>query len=91
MQLVERYTKQFDSDIEAIVLGCTHYPIIRHHIESIFSHIPIIDPGYESALKFSEYLERHPDIKKHLSLSGEMRFFTSGDTTKFQEKGAIIL
>lgn len=58
---------RFDEDIEAIVLGCTHYPIIRHHIESVFPHIPLIDPGYESAQKFWKYLQKHPETEKHLS------------------------
>jgi len=64
---IREYTKRFDSDMEALILGCTHYPIIRHHIEAIFPNLPIIDPGYESALKFRDYLERHPEVAKNLS------------------------
>ena len=88
--LVTQYINQFDSDIDALVLGCTHYPIIRRHIEKRLPLLPIIDPGLESALKFREYLGRHPDIEKNLSRWGELRFFTSGDTKKFQEMGSII-
>lgn len=66
-QLIEKYIQKFDSDIEALVLGCTHYPIIRHHIEILLPHLPIIDPGYESAMKFQEYLTRHIEIEKNLT------------------------
>lgn len=88
---IESYVRWFDSDIEAIVLGCTHYPIIRHHIERILPHLPIIDPGYESAKKFEAYLLRHADTEKDLSRNGEMQFYTSGDTESFQRIGRGIL
>ncbi|MDD2916261.1 MAG: hypothetical protein PHH70_00245 [Candidatus Gracilibacteria bacterium] len=82
---------QFDSDIEALILGCTHYPIIRGVIENCLPGLPIIDPGFESAVKFREYLGRHPDIEKNISRGGEMRFFTSGDMGKFREIREKIL
>lgn len=64
---IHAYLKSFDHDIEALVLGCTHYPLVRHHIKSILPDLPIIDPGQESAYKFREYLARHGDIEKNLS------------------------
>ena len=90
-QKIEDYVLQFDSDIQAIVLGCTHYPIIHHHIEAVFPYTPIIDPGYESAQKFWKYLHRHPEIEKHLSRGGEMKFFTSGGIENFIRIGGGIL
>ncbi len=89
--LIQKYVLQFDPDIEALVLWCTHYPIVQHHIEACLPGVVIIDPGYESALKFREYLALHADREKNLSKWGEMRFFTSGDTRKFEEIGAKIL
>lgn len=91
VQHVHTYLRSFDSDIETLVLGCTHYPLIRHHIESIFPNLPIIDPGQESALKFRDYLDRHGDIEKNLSRGGETRFFTSGDLEMFREIGGGIV
>ncbi|MDP2103418.1 MAG: glutamate racemase [Candidatus Gracilibacteria bacterium] len=91
IQHIENYIGLFDPDIEALVLGCTHYPIIRHHIEQIFPNLPIIDPGQESALKFRDYLDRHPEIRKNLSRGGEMRFFTSGNLEMFREIGGGIV
>lgn len=91
IEQIEKYVSGFDSDIEAIVLGCTHYPIIRHHIERIFLHLPIIDPGHESAKKFKEYLLRHPETEKNLSRKGEMRFYTSGNIESFRKIGWAIM
>lgn len=67
VQTIKEYVSQFDPDIEALILGCTHYPIIRHHITAILPHMTLIDPGYESAQKFRTYLSRHPDIEKNIS------------------------
>lgn len=66
-QALSTHLAKFDTDIEALVLGCTHYPIIRPLIEVFLPHVPIINPGYESAIKFQEYLIRHSDIEKNLS------------------------
>lgn len=61
--LLRGYLAQFSSDIEALVLGCTHYPLIRQSIEKIwfekYNKLPdIIDPGAEAARKFRGWLER---------------------------------
>jgi glutamate racemase len=62
--LLREYLSRFSSDIEALVLGCTHYPLIRESIEHIWmelytSKLPdIIDPGVEAARKFGEWMKR---------------------------------
>ncbi|MDD5197733.1 MAG: glutamate racemase [Candidatus Gracilibacteria bacterium] len=90
-QILSNHLGKFDADIEALILGCTHYPIIRRHIETILPRLPIIDPGYESAIKFREYLIRHPSIEKNLSRGGKTMFFTSGNTENFMKTGSKIL
>lgn len=57
------YLSQFSPDIEAIVLWCTHYPLIRDSIEKVwhqkYQKLPdIIDPGVEAAEKFRGWLEK---------------------------------
>ena len=62
--LLREYLSQFSLDIEALVLGCTHYPLIRESIERIWielydSKIPdLIDPGEEAAKRFRGWMER---------------------------------
>ncbi len=61
---LEEYLSQFSSDIEALILGCTHYPLIRESIEKTWEQIhhkkspDIIDPGKEAAKKFESWLLR---------------------------------
>lgn len=62
-RLLRQYLSRFSPDIEALVLGCTHYPIIRESIEKIWFEITqqrvvIIDPGKESAQKFQKWIRR---------------------------------
>jgi glutamate racemase len=58
------YLRNFSPDIEALVLGCTHYPLVQESIERIWKKLhnnkslDIIDPGIEAARKFSEWLRR---------------------------------
>jgi glutamate racemase len=62
--LLREYLSKFSPDIEALVLGCTHYPLIRTSIEWIWEEIHrknppvIIDPGKEAARKMSGWVER---------------------------------
>ncbi len=61
--LLDVYLSHFSSDIEALVLGCTHYPLIRNSIEKYYikrnKKLPdLIDPGVEAARKFGEWMKR---------------------------------
>lgn len=82
------YLAFFDQDIEAIVLGCTHYPIVAHHV-SAFAGLPIIDPGYEAAKSFEAYLARHPELK--LGKTGKREYLTSGDPLTFSRLAGKLL
>lgn len=62
--LLYEYLSQFSPDIEALVLGCTHYPLIRQSIEKVWIQVwsgkypDIIDPGQEARDKFPEWMDR---------------------------------
>jgi glutamate racemase len=65
--LLREYLSQFSPDIEALVLGCTHYPMVREAILQLISQclsnpIQIIDPGLESAKKMKMWFVAHPHI-----------------------------
>ena len=82
-------SKHVLSDIDALVLGCTHYPLIRHEIELYYgSRIPIIDSA--------EYTARHLlselNTKNLLSDSTNPRneFFVSDYTEAFSKSTKIF-
>lgn len=52
-----------NKDYDAIVLWCTHYPLIADEIQEIvWKYIPIINPGWESIHALRTYLKRHLEI-----------------------------
>lgn len=75
---------KFQSNTEAMVLWCTHYPIVEREIRAIWksihkTDIEIVDPGKEAARRFGDYMKRHPEFQ--LSKWGTTRvFFTCSKT-----------
>jgi len=63
-KLLREYLQELSPDIDALVLGCTHYPLIRSSIEKLWREIhkktppDLIDPGEEAAKKFRSWRER---------------------------------
>lgn len=70
-RLLIQYLSQFSPDIEALVLGCTHYPLIQSEVFRVWWEIynknppVIIDPGVEAARKFKWWIMRNTWIKLH--------------------------
>lgn len=62
--LLEEYIAQFSPDIESLILGCTHYPIIQDSIDKVWEKVHkkktpnLVDPGKEAARKFRGWMER---------------------------------
>ena len=81
-----------DPKIDAVILGCTHYPLL---LPKIKSHIPdgveIISQGHYVAESLENYLQRHPEIEKHCTKNGQTRYFTTENPEKFQESARIFL
>lgn len=46
---IKYYLDEFiaENNIDTLVLGCTHYPLIRKNIEKLYPHLNIIDPSEE--------------------------------------------
>ena len=46
-----------ENSIDTLVLGCTHYPLIRKNIEKIYPGLNIINPSYEIIGRVRQILE----------------------------------
>ena len=81
-----------DPDIDAIVLGCTHYPLL---MSSIVSHVPphvrIVPQGQYVAASLCDYLHRHPEIERKLTKQGQCYYLTTESEEKFKENAQIFL
>ncbi len=83
---------QKDPEIDAIVLGCTHYPLIQSYLESLVpSHINIISQGKIVANKLKTYLLNHPEIDENCSKTAQVHYLTTENPEVFNENAARFL
>lgn len=89
-QDVEHLLSQ-DKDIDLIVLGCTHYPLIQHVIEEVVpKHIRVLAQGELVAEKLAWYLEKHAEIESKLSKEGHIQFLTTDNAEIFNEQATTF-
>ena len=94
---VEKYLNELlerDPQIDTIILGCTHYPLIQSKIEAYLSrtdrHISVVSQGEIVASSLQDYLQRHTDIKQDIK-NGNCRYLTTESATKFAESASLFL
>jgi glutamate racemase len=72
--------------IDTIVLGCTHFPVLKTYIESIIpENIRVIAQGKIVAKSLMSYLERHPEMEVRCSKEGTVHYLTSESTKEFDQ------
>lgn len=65
-------------DLDALVLGCTHYPLLERHFRSVLGRgVAFVDPAVVQAQRAAQILGIGADG------SGDTRYLTSGDAPKF--------
>jgi glutamate racemase len=68
----------------AIILGCTHYPILKQKIrQNIGKNVKIISQDEIIPKKLTNYLKRHKEIAEKLSKNGKSEFFVSKQNEHF--------
>lgn len=81
--ILKQHLDNLPSTSDTLILGCTHYPIIRKDIEKYFSG-NIVDPAKETALKLQRVLVKK-DLLNEQEEEGKLSFFVSGDKEKFKK------
>ena len=77
------------SNVDTVVLGCTHYPFLREALEATLPKgVRIIEQGPVVARRTRTYLERHPEIEGQLRKTGRVRFYSSDSPEQFASIGA---
>lgn len=81
-----------DPDIDTIILGCTHYPLLLNKILKYTPRtIKIIPQGDYVAASLKKYLQRHEEIEQNCTKKGTCRFLTTESVDKFEESASIFL
>lgn len=91
-EILKNYTENFvRNEIDTLILGCTHYPIIKDIIlKAIDENITVINSGAEAAENLKNILCTK-GLKSNKNSSGKCRFYVSGDIYKFSEIAKIFL
>jgi len=80
-----------DPMIDTVVLGCTHYPLLRKQIARFLPpEASIISQGKIVAESLADYLERHPEISDRCSRNGRREFYTSEKAETFDKLAALF-
>ena len=81
-----------DSEIDTIILGCTHYPILSDIIKNyIPSNISVFSQGNIVASSLADYLYRHAEMDNLCTKNGTCRYFTTESVEKFSYSASIFL
>ena len=81
-----------DKDIDAIILGCTHFPLLMPKIIKYVSpSIRIISQGEYVEDSLKAYLERHPEMEHKCTKGGSCHYYTTENADKFKDSASIFL
>lgn len=73
-------------NIDTLILGCTHYPLMMKNFKKIMGKkVKILSSGEITAKGLQSYLIRHPEIEKKLTKNKKREFLTTDDPMKFKE------
>lgn len=79
-------------NIDTLILGCTHYPLLRSVIAPrIGRRVRLVDPAVEVAETVERYLGTYPEIASTMNRAGETRILVSDETPAFRKLAAKIL
>jgi glutamate racemase len=73
--------------IDALVLGCTHYPLLKTTLRRVVGRVELIDSAEETAKAVRSRLEQD-GILLHGRRKGRLTYFSSDDPAKFARMGS---
>lgn len=94
-EIARRYlTELIDIDIDTLILGCTHYPLIRSTVGKIMGEgVTLVNPAYETASELKRLLEEKnllnntpPELGRN-----QYEFYVSDGAEKFKQFANSII
>ncbi|HCX24501.1 MAG: glutamate racemase [Flammeovirgaceae bacterium] len=79
------------SEIDTILLACTHYPLLIDKIKKYAPEgITILNQGEIVAPSLKDYLSRHPELETRCSKRGKRHFLTTDSTSNFDNHASLF-
>ena len=92
---VKKYVDELftqEPDIDTVILGCTHYPLLIDKIRrEIGERATIVTQGELVGASLADYLRRHPEMDAKCTKGGSCEFLTTENPDKFTELAEIFL
>lgn len=96
---IQKYLQQLidrDPLIDTILLGCTHYPLIKPAIDAALSTrqgepVTTIAQGEIVANSLADYLRRHPEYETQLARGASCCYLTTDDAARFEQAATLFL
>lgn len=91
IEIAERYLSELIGyGIDTLVLGCTHYPLLRHTLQKVVGDkVCLVNPAYETAITLKRVLEEKQ--LNRLSKENDHKFYVSDGAEKFKAFANTIL
>ena len=90
--LLREILAPYQGQLDAIVLGCTHYPMLMKSIErAVPAGTKIIPQGNLVVESLEKYFECHPDMDARCSKNGITRFMTTENPERFKQCAQLFL
>jgi len=91
--ILKKYLRSIKScNIDTLLLGCTHYPLLMKEIKKIMGrNIKVPSPGKIVAASLADYLSRHPEIETLLTKKEKRLFNTTDDADRFKSMATRFL
>ena len=83
---------RMDAEIDTVILGCTHYPLL---LPKIHKYIPrgirIVSQGEYVSESLQRYFEQHPSLEQRCTRHGSVHYLTTENPEKFKESAQMFL
>ena len=81
-----------DPLIDTIILGCTHYPLLKNALnKAVPKGINLVSQGEYVAESLKDYLRRHPEMDEKCSKGGTIQYYTTESEERFKEIGTNFI
>jgi len=82
-----------DPDIDSLILGCTHFPLLIDSIRKYIPHsgVQIIEQGSIVADRLIDYLKRHSEIDNVCTKNGKTQYFTTEQADLFESHASFFM
>lgn len=88
--MAEKYLKEIrEANVDTLVLGCTHYPVLQNVISSVMGNVKIVHSGRETAKAVKDLLEKRNLLNR--SKKSLEKYYVTDLPESFIEIGSRIL